>query len=445
MRRSLLLLCLLVWNVAIFSQESWTLDDCIAYAIRNNISVKRAEVSIKQADINLAEQRAARLPSLSLSSSASINYGRSISPEDNIITFDPNFYNRYGFSSSLSLFNGFAQSNRISAFRFLSKMTRFQVEQDKNRVALDVATQYYQVLVSRGVAETAESNYDLAVKQYDRVKAMVEAGREAKALLQEMRSQVSGAQLLLTRARNEEIMAVEELRALLNIKPEESFDIGDRESNLIPVTTPGDTLTEAMYASALQLMPGIEVLRAKRDARGKEFSAARGTLFPSISFYAGWQTTYFNALKSTSGTLPFNEQLKNNNNPYFGLNLSIPLFNRWNNVSNLNRAKLNLTDSEFELEQEIENLRKEISKAVLELEILEQEYYSASENLKFCEESYVAVESKFIVGLANASELAESTNRLLTARIDLLRIALQYSLKSFTMKLYQTGSLVISE
>ncbi|MBE0676993.1 MAG: TolC family protein, partial [Bacteroidales bacterium] len=104
MRRSLLLLCLLVWNVAIFSQESWTLDDCIAYAIRNNISVKRAEVSIKQEDINLTEQRAARLPSLSLSSSASINYGRSISPEDNIITFDPNFYNRYGFSSSLSLF-----------------------------------------------------------------------------------------------------------------------------------------------------------------------------------------------------------------------------------------------------------------------------------------------------------------------------------------------------
>ena len=434
---------LLVWYGGLFSQELWTLDDCISYAINNNISVKRAEVSIQQANINLAEQRAMRLPSLSLSSSASINYGRSISPEDNIITFDPNFYNRYGFSSSMNIFNGFAQANRISASRFLTKMTRFKVEQDKNRLALDVATKYYQVLISRGVAETAAANYDLAVKQYERVRAMVEAGREANSLLHEMRSQVSGAQLLLTRAKNEEIMAVEELRALLNIKDGSQFEIGDRESNMIMVVSQDDSVAGEMYASALQLMPGIEVLRARREARKRELSAARGTLYPSVSLYAGWQTTYFNAMKSTSETLPFRDQLRNNNNPYFGLNLSIPLFNRWSNVSKLKSARLNLSDSELELELEIENLRKEISKAVLELEILEQEYYSLSENLKFCEESFRAVESKFNVGLANATELYEASNRLIGARIDLLRITLQYSLKSFTMRLYQTGSLLI--
>jgi outer membrane protein TolC len=418
------------------------LDDCISYAIRNNISVKRAGVTIEQADINLTEQKALRLPSLSISSSASINYGRSISPEDNIITFDPNFYNRYGLASSLNLFNGFAQTNRIAAFRFLSGMTRFQAEQDKNRLAMDVATQYYQVLIARGISEAASGNYDLAVEQYDRVRALVDAGREAKSLLQEIRSQVSGAKLLLTRARNDEVLAIEELRTLLNIEAGSSFDVGSRENNLISVVSPDTITADEIYLSALQLMPGMEALRAKCAAREKELSAARGALYPSVSLYAGWQTTYFNAMKSSSETLPFRDQLRNNNNPYFGLSLSIPLFNRWNNMSNLKRAKLNLADSEYELEQEVEFLKKEISRALLELETLEEEYYSLSENLKFCEESFFAVESRFFVGLANASELSEVTNKLLTARTELLRVSLQYSLKSYTMKLYNTGSLI---
>lgn len=438
----LFLFCILTCNAGLFSQESWSLDDCISYAIRNNISVKRAGVTIEQADINLTEQKALRLPSLSISSSASINYGRSISPEDNIITFDPNFYNRYGLASSLNLFNGFAQTNRIAAFRFLSGMTRFQAEQDKNRLAMDVATQYYQVLIARGISEAASGNYDLAVEQYDRVRALVDAGREAKSLLQEIRSQVSGAKLLLTRARNDEVLAIEELRTLLNIEAGSSFDVGSRENNLISVVSPDTITADEIYLSALQLMPGMEALRAKCAAREKELSAARGALYPSVSLYAGWQTTYFNAMKSSSETLPFRDQLRNNNNPYFGLSLSIPLFNRWNNMSNLKRAKLNLADSEYELEQEVEFLKKEISRALLELETLEEEYYSLSENLKFCEESFFAVESRFFVGLANASELSEATNKLLTARTELLRVSLQYSLKSYTMKLYNTGSLI---
>ena len=441
MRKSLTLLVVVVSGLALRAQESpglWTLQDCIDYAIENNIALKRQEVLRDQYRYDLKEQKAGILPSLNFETNAYLNYGRSVSPEDNIITFEPNFNNSYGISSGVTLFNGFAKSNRISAARFLYKMGQEEVETQKNLLSLDIVNAYYQLLMARGLEESAVEQVEVTGKQLARIKLLVETGKESKTTFYELQSQLSSDRLLLTQAHNNSMLALESLRNLLQIEPGVAFDVAS-ESDLPVVITEEMVDADSVYHIAKTLLPGIRALEYKTMAREKELAVYRGLKTPAVNFFAGWRTAYFNALSEGVDPVPFSEQVRNNNNPYFGINLSIPIFNRWANQRNVKRAKLNLEDSNLEMEQEYNDLYRQVTTACLELSASRDEYLAAKDNLEFNTVSYDAVEKKLTVGLANATEYAEARRQYFSAEINMLRTQLQYNLKMITLRFYQTG------
>src|SRR5512133_451566 len=101
--------------------KKWTLEDCINYAVANNIGLQRQRLQTETAEVNFLKSKMDVLPSLNLGSDASIQYGRSIDPISNGVTFLQNFRNGYQVTSSIRLFNGFATLNTISANKFLVK------------------------------------------------------------------------------------------------------------------------------------------------------------------------------------------------------------------------------------------------------------------------------------------------------------------------------------
>ena len=121
MKRILLILTLfLIFGLEDITAQAkqWTLEDCINYAVTNNIGLKRQRLQTETAEVNFLKSKMDLLPSLNLGSDASIQYGRSIDPISNGVTFLQNFRNGYQLSSSINLFNGFATLNTISANKF---------------------------------------------------------------------------------------------------------------------------------------------------------------------------------------------------------------------------------------------------------------------------------------------------------------------------------------
>ena len=88
--------------------KKWTLQDCINYAVENNIGLKRQMLLTESAEADLLKARMNMLPSLNFGSDARVGFGRSIDPVTNLITFEQNLSNSYSLSSSVQLFNGFA-------------------------------------------------------------------------------------------------------------------------------------------------------------------------------------------------------------------------------------------------------------------------------------------------------------------------------------------------
>jgi len=420
------------------AQEGWTLQDCLDYAIEHNLSIKRQEVTGEQYRYDLKEQKLRMLPNLSFETSASINYGRSVSPEDNIITFDPNLSNGYSFSSGVTIFNGFAQYNRISASKFLDMMGQELVERQKNLLSLDIVNAYYRLLMARGLAEAAAAQLEVTQKQLRRTELLVETGKEAKTTWFELQSQASSDNLLLTQAKNDALIALQDLRTLLQLEPGTEFEVSGENTVIIDIER--DYTPDSVYDQAKRVLPMIQVLELKTSAMEKQLASYKGLLTPALSIYGGWRTQYFNALNSEVEPPNFNTQLKENSNPYFGVHIGIPIFNRWSNMRNVKRAMLNLEDSNLELEQEYNNLYQEVTKACLELTASQDEYLAARDNLEFSRIAYDAVEKKFTTGLANATEFAEARRQFFSAEVNLLRAQLQYNIRMITIQFYQTGS-----
>jgi outer membrane protein len=278
-------------------------------------------------------------------------------------------------------------------------------------------------------------------QQLHRVDVLVKTGAENRTTLLEMQSQVSGDRLLLTQAVNNASIGLEKLRRLLQLEPGTEFDVEDPFVSLV-VSEVSDANKDSIYSVAKDILPGISALEYKKAAREKELRAAIGEATPEISLAAGWGTGYFDAMMEGVETTPYIEQLKNNNSQSIQATISIPIFNRWFYGRNIKRAKLNLKDTQLELEQEKNNLYQEISSACLELAAIRDEYIAAKDNIEFSSQSFKAVEKKFQIGMANATEFSEARRQKFYAEVNLLSTELQYKLKEMTIQFFLTGEWV---
>ena len=419
-------------------QEKWTLEQCIDYALENNIALRRQAIATEQYRADYTAGKMQMLPSLNFQSQAAVNFGRSVDPVTNDITFNQTFGNYYYLGTGVTLFNGFATLNRMAAARYLYQMGVELQQQQRDLLSIDIINGFFQVLMARGVVETEGEQLKGTGEQLHRIEVMVETGGESRTTLLEMQSQYSSDKLLLTQAVNNEKIALESLRQLLQLEQGEAFDI---DENSLLVDLPGEMSTDvdSVFDTARNIMPGIAALELKADARKHELKAAKGEATPEVSLSAGWRTGYYDAMIEGVQNTPFQEQIKNNNNQFVQANLTIPIFNRWYNGRNIKRAKLNLADSELELEQEINNLYSQVTAACLELTAVYDEYLAASDSREYSEIAYNAVDKKFITGMASATEYSEARRQKFSSEVNLLRTRLQYNLKAMTIEFYLTG------
>src|SRR5688572_18711419 len=103
-----------------FSQaqdDKWDLQRSVEYALKNNISVRQADLQARFSELSLKQNKAGKYPSLNLSSSAGYNFGRSENPTTGVIV-DNNFLNAgVQMQSQVTLFNWFNQKRTIESSR----------------------------------------------------------------------------------------------------------------------------------------------------------------------------------------------------------------------------------------------------------------------------------------------------------------------------------------
>ena len=245
--------------------DKWTLEDCINYAVKNNIGLKRQRLQTETAEVNLLKSKMNLLPSLNFGSDASIQYGRSIDPISNGVTFLQNFRNGYQLSSGITLFGGFANLNTISAYKFMLKAGIENEQIVRNTLILDIMGQYYQVLYSKGLEDASKMQLDLSEKQLFRIEKMVETGKEALSRQYEIESQVSSDRLAYTIAHNTSSQAITTLKQMLQLEPGSQFDILMPDLGKILISDRNYS-PDSIYKIASQILPRLKEIEYELNA-----------------------------------------------------------------------------------------------------------------------------------------------------------------------------------
>jgi len=442
MKRIYLIISLLI--VLCFQEISaqvkkWTLEDCINYAVTNNIGLQRQKLITQSKQADLLTSRMNLLPNLNAQSNLQVANGRSID-QSNAIAFNKNLTNTLGVGSNIVLFNGFTEVNTIAANKFMLKAGLESEKIVRNSLIADILGQYYEVLYDKGLESASKMQVDLSEKQLFRITKMVETGKEALAKQYEIESQASADKLSYTIAHNTANQSITTLKQMLQLAPGIEFDIitPDLKNTLITDTT---FSTDSVYTLASQNLPRLKEIEYELRASNKQIAAARGNLSPRLSANGQIGSYYYDVLNASDGTVQnsYSRQINGNLSKQVLATITIPIFNNFITYHSIKVAKIRKNDNELRLEQEKNNLYTDIENACLNYNRGKDEFASASANYYFNNQSFAAVEKKFEAGLVDVTDYSLAKTTLFRAETEELRTKLQLLIDKLIIQFYSTG------
>jgi outer membrane protein len=419
--------------------KKWTLEDCINYAVTNNIGLQRQRLLTQSTEADLLTSRMNLLPNLNAGSQFYLANGRSID-QTNAIVFNKNMTNTLGVFSNIVLFSGFTEINTIAANKFMLKAGLESEKITRNTLIADIIGQYYQVLYNRGLEDASKMQLDLSEKQLFRITKMVETGKEALAKQYEIQSQVSADKLSYTIAHNTASQAITTLKQMLQLEPGSEFDI------LIPnlanmLITDNSFSSDSVYKLAAQNLPRLREIEYELTASKKQIAAARGNLAPKLTMNGQLTSYYYDVLNAPDGVTQnsYSKQINGNLNKQAMLTLNIPIFNNFSNHRLIKQAKIKRNDTQLKLELEKNNLYTDVENACLNYNRGKDEYAAASANYYYNTQSFNAVEKKFESGLVDVTEYSVAKTTLFKAETEEIRTKLQLLIRKLTIQFYSTG------
>jgi outer membrane protein len=229
---------------------------------------------------------------------------------------------------------------------------------------------------------------------------------------------------------------------LLELKKAMNFPVSE-ELHLLE-TNDIDTIESAIfenadsvYSLALEHLPAVKAKHRQLEAVEKSLAVAKGSLYPSLSLYGGYYTGFYETNTDNQGNaISFKNQFKNNASQSVGISLSIPVFIRWKNRSEIKISKLELEKERVNLDNYKNQLYYEIESYCQELSAMSAEYIQAKKQTESNRLAFEVAEKKKEQGLFNIIDLYTSKNLLSNAQSELLRTKLQFLLKRKTIDFY---------
>jgi len=416
----------------VWAQEPWSLEQCVEYALQNNLQVKQQELNVRSSESELRRSKESLFPTLDLSGNHS--YSNYPNADTSMWLQNTNF----SLSSKVTLFDGLQNVNTIKQNSYNLKASYANIEKIKNDIALAVASSYLQILYQLELVEVSKKQLSLTQMQVDRTKKLYEAGSIPEGTLLEVEALQASDELQLVNALNQLDIAYLSLTQLLEIKNPEGFGI---QKPVLPEVDSTTLVLNArdIYSSAETRMPQILGSQLGVNSAEVGLKLAKGLYSPQLSLGA--------SLKSDASKLftdipllqadPFATQIEKNVNASVGLSLTVPIFNGGLIKSKVASAKISLDRARLNLETEKNTLYKDIQQATADAVASQKRQKAAYKNKVANEESLRYSENKFNVGLITAFDYTTARNKYSKAETDLLQAKYEFLFKLKILDFYK--------
>jgi outer membrane protein len=476
-KKSIFFLISTCCSVALFAQDTWTLERCIEYAQKNSISVKQAQISLENTNLSARQLKAGLLPSVGASASFGGNFGYSINPTTNTFSSSAISFNNLSLSTGGPIYQGGRTRKSLAQNKLTKEANQAEVEQAAQTIALNVATSYLRILMADEQVIAAQKRVEQSKKQLDQVNKFINAGARPKNDVFEFAAQLSRNEQSLVQAQNTVDLEYLNLKQLLELDPELAFKI-DKPNINIPTVNGVEGLTlRAIYQQAVSRQPQIRAGEMRLKAAEMQADIDRTDLRPTLNWFGGINTRYssfrlpdrtkapissvnvpqevvINGVKQTiflvqniypEGAAPnFFTALGNNLGQNLGVSLNIPIYDRGFTRIAVERARLNVMSQQLQNQRITQQLKSDIQNALANAKATKKQWEASEKTYEAAKAAFDNADKKYSVGSANSFEQTTARNNMDNAERDVIIAKYDYLFRLKIVDFYQGRKITLN-
>lgn len=431
MSKSWCLLLGVLLSTVCFSQEKWTLDDCVDKGKENSLRLMVSALQTQVAERQKQSVASYYLPDLKFNGGQSYNFGSAIDPTTNSRISSNIQSTKASLDAGITLFDygNFIQHKRdllsIDYARLDEAEVLFQYQ-------MSILELFYEIIGSQSLLEIQKQQLVNSMANLDRVQKEVEAGAKPKSDFYDIEYIYHSETISIQQTENSLYNQKLKLLHLLNVDNVEATDLSlvQKEESIAQLT-------------AYEFNPTVERNRVKQQLLEQDRKLIKSKNLPRLVGnyqYGSFFSKPFNSDVEVRSN-PFSKQMGDNKSQYVSFGLSIPVFQGGNvrrqlrvkneeirlNILKIKESEVNLSNQVKELEQEIvqlDNIAKQLHKSI-----------------ELSEKSFSTTQAKYENGKVDIFSFNAAKNQLLNSQFALIKNAYNRSFMGDKMRLYNTNSL----
>ena len=438
MKRIGILIGWLVWAAGA-SAQSWSLDDCMKYAVEHATEVKREVVNARQRKQDYQHAVAGFLPTVTGGVQGQYAWGRNIDPETNTYNNVTTFNNYYQLYAELNVFDGFATINALKQAKLSRDYSATAMQKIQDDRAIDVMQKYVDAAYAEASIQIASEKLDESNRMLAKMKRLYELGEKGRPDVVQMESQVAEDEYNLTHQENVAKQSLLALKSAMNFPVDEELKL-ELKSGYKEVSESGVNY-EIVYQGFQHISPDLKSAEYEVERARYDYKIAKGRLLPSLSLGGGISTNYYKNLSQKGQYDGFASQFRNNQGEYLALTLSIPIYNsdRWHSVK---KARNDWQLAQVNLEETRRKLHDQIAQAVMDAEGYAKELHQMQKKVASDSLAYHMSSRKFEEGMLSTFDLHTAAQTLLESRIKELQMQMLLIIKQRLVEYYQGENLI---
>lgn len=388
------------------AQKVWTLQDCLDYAVENNITVKKTVLDKTTAQLNYQQQKNNKLPTIYGSSSLGLTNGSSIDPITSSFVNQNILSNSFGISGNIAIYQGNKLNLQIEQNKMILDQSSLYQKQAENNIVLNVLQTYLQSLYYYEGIEIANYTANSSAQELKLTQTKYKNGAISKLELADVETQNAQNQYTVVSSQNLYNQQVLKLKQLLELDPSVDFEI---EKTSLPDIEENIPDKQKVFAQATENLPDLKIYDAQNEILNKALQITKAGYKPTLSATAGLNTGF-----TSTQDFSYLNQVKNNFNKSVGLSLNVPIFSKKQNNTNVELAKIDIQQNQLDKISAGKTLYSSIETAwqnAIANQAQQKSSKVARDNAKL---SYDLSNKKFEFGGLTTTELSVSRNTYLT-------------------------------
>lgn len=455
-------------SIAQVTERTWTLQECVEYALDQNIDVRRSALNIEMAKNDINAAWADLFPDLNASFGYNFNFGLNIDPVTNLISRQSRQTSNFGLNSQWTLFDGFRNKNNIDRARLERDIREASYRQMEVDVTLNVTAAYLQILLAKEVLRIAREQERISTLQVQRMSDLVKAGAEPRGSLYELEAQLARDEQNRVRNENDLLLSRLDLIQLLQLPDLDGFDVTNPIDGL-PDGEIFEFTEDYIFQRALELQPGVKAATLGMQQAEKDISIAKGQRYPTLSIVGAISTNYSNQIlefgeqipqivpigQTSDGqsvfsvqqvpsdirNKPFVNQAYDNVNEFVGVSLNIPIYSRFRIRNNIRNAQIQKQMADLEFEREKNRVRQDVQRAYADAQASLKSYRAAEKAVKSSKEAFDYAQERFRVGAIQQYDFENAKNALAQAQAEMASSLYEFVFSINVLNFYASNEL----